>query len=219
MSQRLKCGGTMTKFNFNNHRHSELLGNWNISSLRRIASTVALSLFAVTCFACSSADMWHTPAGKMLVTTADYRTINQTSTGKHSVHGRVTPNYITCAEPSPDVAKAISTALNVSGSAAATLPSGVTPAVAAAVSRAHAEAFVQLGERLATIQLLRDGLHSACEAYANGAITDTTYAVMLSRFDKVMVTMLVSEIAGGAFGRSLAGAGAGSSGQAEATAD
>ena len=106
----------------------------------------------------------------MLVTTADYRTINQTSTGSRSVQGRISPTYITCAEPSPDVAKAVSTALSVSGSGGVTLPNGVTADVAAAVSRARAEALVQPGERLATIQLLRDGLHRACEAYANGAL-------------------------------------------------
>jgi len=117
------------------------------------------------------------------------------------------------------VAKAVSTAFNMSSSGGVTLPNGVTPEVAVAISRAHAEALVQLTERLATIQLLRDGLHRACEAYANGAISDTTYAVMLSRFDKMMVTMLVSELAAGAFGRSLAAAGAGSEGSASAAAD
>lgn len=178
-----------------------------------------LSLLVVTCGACTSAELWSTGGGHMLVTTAEYRAINQTSAGQNSVHGRVTPAYITCAEPSPDVAKAVSTALNASGSGGVTLPNGVTADVAAAVSRARAEALVQLGERLATIQLLRDGLHSACEAFANGAITDTTYAVMLSRFDKTMVTMLATEIAGGAFGRSLAAAGMASEGHASASAD
>jgi len=191
----------------------------NIKFTRQIFATGALGLIAAMCGACSSAEMWSTHGGHMLVTTADYRTINQTSTGSRSVQGRISPNYITCAEPSPDVAKAVSTALSTSASGGVTLPNGVTADVAAAVSRAHAEALVQLGERLATIQLLRDGLHRACEAYANGAITDTTYAVMLSRFDKTMITMLVSELAAGGFGRSLAMAGAESDGHAETSAD
>jgi hypothetical protein len=190
---------------------------WGV--VHRFSSISALSLLAVTCGACTSAELWSTGGGHTLVTTAEYRAINQTSAGQNSVHGRVTPAYITCAEPSPDVAKAVSTALNASGSGGVTLPNGVTADVAAAVSRARAEALVQLGERLATIQLLRDGLHSACEAFANGAITDTTYAVMLSRFDKTMVTMLATEIAGGAFGRSLAAAGMASEGNASASAD
>jgi hypothetical protein len=187
---------------------------------RRILSMVALGVVAVACAACSEGPWLQSlRGGEMLVTTAEQRAINQTPAGAQSVHGRVTPKYITCAEPSPDVAKAVSTAFSAGASGGVTLPSGVTADVAAAVSRARAEALVQLGERLATIQLLRDGLHSACEAYANGAITDTTYAVMLSRFDKTMVTMLVSELAAGAFGRSLAAAGAGSEGHASASAD
>jgi hypothetical protein len=196
--------------------------NWETREKKRLfkpRSLFALWILPIFCTACTSAELWSTGGGHMLVTSADYRAINQTSAGRYSVHGRVMPSHITCAEPSPDVAKAISTALNVSGSGGVTLPNGVTADVAAAVSRARAEALVQLGERLATIQLLRDGLHSACEAFANGAITDTTYAVMLSRFDKTMVTMLATEIAGGAFGRSLAAAGMASEGHASATAD
>jgi hypothetical protein len=56
-------------------------------------------------------------------------------------------------------------------------------------------------ERTQTIQLLRDSLYRACEAYANGALSDTTYALLLSRYDDTMVTMLSSELVAGAFGR------------------
>ena len=148
--------------------------------------------------------------GTALTTGSDVRAINESEVGTNSVHGRVHPRYIRCAEPSPDVAKAVSNAFGGSLSAMVSgLPAGVTPQVAGAVSRSHAEALAQLTERLATMQLLRDGLYRACEAYANGAISDTTYAVMLSRYDKTMVTMLMGELAAGGFGRSLAGAGTG----------
>ena len=70
---------------------------------------------------------------------------------------------------------------------------------------------MQLGERLATVQLLRDGLYRACEAFANGAISDATYAMIVSKIDDTMVTMLASEVAGGAFGRPLMSTGAASS--------
>jgi hypothetical protein len=185
----------------------------------RLKGVVVVSILATLCGACSDVRLKSLHGGQMLVTPAEYRAISQIPAGDKSIHGRISPKYLTCSEPSPDVAKALSTAFNVSASGGVTLPNGVTPEVAAAVSRAHAEALVQLGERLATIQLLRDGLHSACEAYANGAISDTTYAVMLSRFDKTMVTMLVSELTAGAFGRSLAAAGAGSEGSSSAAAD
>jgi len=158
--------------------------------------------------------------GVVLLTAADERAINETGIRADSLQGRVTPTHIRCAEPSPDVAKAISSSFGGSLSAVVRgLPSGVAPEVAAAVSRSQAEAIVQMTERLATIQLLRDGLHRACEAYANGAISDTAYAVMLSRFDKTMVTMLLGELAAGAFGRSLAGASTGAEGMAKASLD
>ena len=148
--------------------------------------------------------------GTALTTGPDVRAIVESEVGAGSVSGRVQPRHIRCAEPSPDVAKAVSNGFGADLSALVSgLPGNVTPQVAAAVSRSHAEAIAQLTERLATMQLLRDGLYRACEAYANGAISDTTYAVMLSRYDKTMVTMLMGELAAGAFGRTLAGGGTG----------
>ena len=113
--------------------------------------------------------------------------------------GRVIPTRIICAEPSPDVAKAVSEGISGAFSAAQGQGEG-----AFAASRSYAEAIAQLGERLATIQILRDGLYRACEAYANGAMTDTVYAVIVSGIDDAMVTLHTAEIAGGAFGRELA---------------
>ncbi len=107
---------------------------------------------------------------------------------------------IICAEPSPDVAAALSQAMAVA--AEADVPSRGSGSLQG--SRSAAESLAQLGERLATIQLLRDGLYRACEAYANGAITDTIYAMIVSGIDDTMVTLLASEMAAGAFGRDLA---------------
>ena len=158
--------------------------------------------------------------GQAVMTQAEWRAITDRPVGQGSQHGRVSPSRVTCSEPSPDVAKAFSSSFNLGTSLAARgLPSGVAPEVAIAISRAQAEALAQLGERLATIQLLRDGLFRACEAYANGAISDTTYAVILSRFDDTMVTMLLGEFAAGAFGRTLSGLGTEASGKASSQLD
>ncbi len=130
--------------------------------------------------------------------------------------GFVIPNRIVCAEPSPDVAKALS--------------EGISAAVQAEVSgqrsgelqgsRSLAESVAQLGERLGTIQLLRDGFYRACEAYANGAISDTTYAMIVSGTDDAMVTLMASEMAAGAFGRQQAAIGGAATGTtAEVVAD
>lgn len=148
-------------------------------------------------------------AGDSMLLSADIRTINKVTRGS---------NVVTCAEPSPDVARALSQSGNFGGSLAVSgLPAGIEPKLALAMSKAQAESAAQLGERLATIQLLRDGLYRACEAYANGAISKTAYAIMLGRFDDTMITMLMGEIAGGAFGRSLATLGGTAEGSAKAS--
>lgn len=117
--------------------------------------------------------------------------------------GQNEPTRIICAEPSPDVAQALSTALTATASAQVKGQGGGS----ASFGKSATESVAQLGERLGTIQLLRDGLYRACEAYANGAISDITYAVLLSRYDDTMVSMLTAELAAGAFGRSLAALG------------
>jgi hypothetical protein len=74
----------------------------------------------------------------------------------------------------------------------------VQPELALAFAASRAEGLAQLGQRLATIQLLRDSTFRACEAYANGAIGASTYAMIVSRYDDVMVTLLLGEMAAGA---------------------
>lgn len=109
-----------------------------------------------------------------------------------------------CAEPSPDVATAISRSFALGLAASAQTPEGVSAQGALQVSNSLAQSMAQLGERTATIQLLRDSLYRACEAYANGALSSTSYALILSRFDVLAATMMIGEIGGGAFGRKLA---------------
>ena len=135
--------------------------------------------------------------------TADLRMVFRDRANYNWTEDRIIPTRILCAEPSPDVAKVMQAAFGGSIAAEVFGKGGG----AAALSATSAEALAQLGERLATIQLLRDGLYRACEAYANGALTETAYVVMLSRFDDTMVTMLLGELAAGAFGRSLAALG------------
>jgi len=116
-----------------------------------------------------------------------------------------------CAEPSPDVAYAVSEALKFGLSLASDRrgAEGDTRNFSGSTGfeRAIATSVVQLGERLAVIQLIRDKMYRACEAFANNAITAPSYTLMLSRLDKTMVSLLASEMAAGAFGRTLTGAG------------
>lgn len=155
--------------------------------------------------------------GNALLTSADVRIITTTTPITQVQPGRVVPTQITCIEPSPDIAKAVHENFSLGASVGlGGLPSGVSADLAFAFAKARAEAVAQMTERLATIQLLRDGLYRACEAYANGAISDTTYAVLLSRYDDTMVTLLMGELAAGNFGRKQAALGGSTGGSSSA---
>lgn len=128
---------------------------------------------------------------KVLVTSADVRVITSRAIAKPADNKNLIPKNIVCAEPSPDIMKAVQTAFGTALNVGISNPAGISGQGGVAISRSYAESAAQLGERLATIQLLRDGLFRACEAYANGAISEVTYAVLLSRFDDTMITMLL----------------------------
>jgi hypothetical protein len=113
-------------------------------------------------------------------------------------NGQITPRRVVCAEPSPDVALAMARSFGA-GVNVLTYGSGN-------VSGASSEALTQLAERFAAVQLLRDILYRSCEAYANGAISNTAYALMMARLDETTTTILLGEMAAGAFGRQLAAA-------------
>lgn len=150
----------------------------------------------------------------ILATKAEYRTVTRTSVTEASDFGRMMPSAIVCAEPSPDVAKAVSESFQLDSEIAADIAGKGSGSLALAMATQRAEAIAQMTERIATIQLLRDGMYRACEAYANGALSKTDYAVILSRYDDTMVTLLLAELAAGNFGRSLAGISAGAASQA-----
>lgn len=154
----------------------------------------------------------------VLMTTATVRGVYTTTVKDTDEFNRIEPKRVRCTEPSPDVATAVSKSFGVGLTAAGKEPkSSIEAQLAASVASSNAQAVAQLGERLATIQLLRDGLYRACEAYANGAITPTTYTLIVSRIDDLMVTLLSTEIAGGAFGRDLAALGGSTTAAASAT--
>ena len=112
----------------------------------------------------------------------------------------IAPERIVCPEPSPDVASSLSQALSAS-------LRGITPdgtQGSAAGSYAATESIAQLGQRLATTQLLRDELADLCRSYANGAISTTNYTLRLAQLDEKMVTLLTAEMIAGSFQRESA---------------
>lgn len=101
---------------------------------------------------------------------------------------------ILCAEPSPDVAKALSLAMQAETKVAT--PGGTSVGVGAGY--ASSEALMTLAGRTTTVVALRDGLYRACEAYANGIIGRSAYAMILSQYGDLLVTLMLGEAAAGA---------------------
>ena len=146
--------------------------------------------------------------GQSITTDSRQRVVMANALRGASRPGLVNPEQIVCAEPSPDVAIALANSFGV-GISVLGYGSG-------SLTGAQAEGMAQLAERTVAVQLLRDQMYRACEAYANGAISGTTYSLIMSKNNNAMVTLLLGETAGGAFGRSLAGIGTGSSSGARA---
>ncbi|BAO91507.1 hypothetical protein [Caballeronia cordobensis] len=163
-----------------------------LSSMALAVATLALT----ACVDMPSISHQNVGEADTLATKADSRLVYA-----RSRNAPAAPHDVICAEPSPEVAKAFSTAFGASAEAEAKAIPALSQAGdvrgALAVSRARSEAIAQLGKRLGTIQLLRNGLFSACEAYANGAISPISYAFLLSRFGDVMVTLLAVEMVSG----------------------
>ncbi len=155
-------------------------------------------------------DIGKHPGSGYVVTDAKQRLVVNVPNSRSPVREAGAPNRIVCAEPSPDVAQALSEALKFSAAATVEGQGGGNLGLA----RSFSHSVAQLGERLAVIQLLRDKMYRACEAYANGAVQASGYTLLLARLDKTMVSLLSTEMIAGAFGRSLAqiGGGAGTGG-------
>ena len=115
-------------------------------------------------------------------TTADVRMISERP-------DPMRPGYnLVCTEPLPDVAKVLSSAAQGqakggNGTVNVTLGGGYS----------SAEALLELAGRSTALLGLRDGLYRACEAYANGAIGDDAYSLVLSRYGAVMVTLFLAQ--------------------------
>ena len=143
-----------------------------------------------------------------LVTDAKQRLVVKFEPGKPGKASSQDNRQAICAEPSPDVTQAFSEALRVAvslnRSAGSASDNETTRKIGANFARSFSSSIAQLGERLAVIQLFRDRMYRACEAYANGAIDGSAYTLMLARADKTMATLLTAEMAAGAFGRTLA---------------
>jgi hypothetical protein len=93
-----------------------------------------------------------------------------------------TKSRTVCAEASPDavvgIASAIAAGANVAGKGEIN------------ASASLAEAIKTVGRRTQTVQLLRDGLYRACEAFMNGAISPEEYRALLKGIDAFAVALV-----------------------------
>jgi hypothetical protein len=147
----------------------------------QILGTVVLIGIALALGACSDTIIRDGKIGgtSALYTSADVRVV--TERPHPTLYGRT----IICTEPSPDVAKALSTAIQLSGKGASG-PEG-------ALNVASAEAAAELAGRTTALLGLRDGLYKTCEAYANGAIGDLAYLLVLNRYGQLMATLFLGQ--------------------------
>src|ERR1700681_4844647 len=86
-----------------------------------------------------------------------------------------------CTEPAPDVAVAFGTSLGASASISGQGSGGF----AAGTS----EAALALAGRTAGVLALRDGLYATCQAYTNGALGQSAYALGLSQYGNLLVAL------------------------------
>ncbi len=172
---------------------------------------LAMSVFLMGCATEPSTilKMFNLESDTSITTGSRQRAITNTRVGSDSLPGQVNPERIVCAEPSPDVAVALANSFGVGVS--------VLGQGSGSLAASNAEGVIQLAERTITVQLLRDQLYRACEAFSNGAISGTTYSLVMSRINDTMVTLLLGETAGGAFGRELGAIGGTASADAQAS--
>ena len=86
-----------------------------------------------------------------------------------------------CTEPAPDVAVAFGTSLGASANIAG-LGSG-------GFGAGTSEAAMQLAGRTAAVLALRDGLYATCQAYTNGVLGQSAYALGLSQYGNLLVAL------------------------------
>jgi len=151
-----------------------------IMTVRFSLTTWLLALVLIATIACSSTihrefSVDREPATSLSID-ARQRVIVVTNKG-----GEGGNRHVVCAEPSPDVF----TALGVTAAAEAKVGEEGGRLAAALVEDATA-----LGPRTQVIQLLRDALYRACEAYMNGVIDKDGYRRILLAFDEMVITLL-----------------------------
>ncbi len=156
------------------------------------------------------------PTSFFLTSGGDYRlnTVRPAPATTLQLDGRdePIPQPVLCSEPSPDYATAISTLLEAAAKGGSGSASGSLSA-----SASTTETLLAMAGRSSGVVALRDGLYAACQAYANGIIGRDDYALILSQYGDLLVSVVnsaasTSSAGGPAPGSAGADVGAGKAG-------
>ena len=169
----------------------------------RLASILILLLLLSACASSPSSKVTNFSFGdtNVLATTGNLRLVTERT--RTLPDGR--PMSIVCTEPSPDYAIAFGQA------ASADLKASINNRGSGEGSANYAatEAATQLAGRTAGVLALRDGLYAACQSYANGVIGHDAYAMILSQYGDLLVSLVGGSAGSGGGGGAATAAAAG----------
>ena len=162
-----------------------------------IASPLILALACLMLLSCEQTDRSGTTfrtfsalGGESISIDAHQRAIITTEIRDENGQRRL----IYCAEPSPDAFASINSTLNRSLAAKASNAESQGEITAETLETLTSVASAALNARNATIQLLRDGLYRACEAYATGALSKNEYVGIVGQYQNVILALLSVEL-------------------------
>lgn len=113
----------------------------------------------------------------VLSTTAERRAvIVRVPSSDHNGAMKPEGNIQVCAEPSPDVAAAVTSSLSAALDAAMKTGGPDAMQLSASLASSYATALTVLTQRSQGVQMFRDGLYSLCQMYMNGALNKTDLA-------------------------------------------
>jgi hypothetical protein len=122
------------------------------------------------------------PGSAVLLPGGNYHLV--TVRQRPSVDGQQNETVL-CSEPSPDWAVAFGNALSTAVSGAG--PGGASGSLSGSASTT--ESITAMAGRTAGVVALRDGLYTACQAYANGVIGKDAYSLILSQYGNLLVAL------------------------------
>ena len=165
----------------------------------RWKAPLAAAIAVLPLMGCSSSYIFRTfnvDGGESLSVDARQRMVLVTHKG-----GKTRDRMVVCTEPSPDAFTAQAASGQASGNVNVATPTAAggqsQQSAAGSGSFASSEAAASLAMRTQTVQLLRDSMFRACEAYMNGAIDQHQYNVVLLNIDRLMVTLMGVDAIGG----------------------